>query len=82
MCDIKSDHSKWPNLAGPQKAREKGQKMQQKTPEPPNTLEIPKDSVRDPRRAENCQKNAVLCHLAQENAPEERRIVSKVTQKP
>ena len=57
----------------------KSEKKDENPWNPRKTLEIPEDSVRDPRRAENCQKNEVLCHLAQENAPEERRIFSKVT---
>ena len=60
------------------KSKKKDEKVPKKPRNPRKTLESPEDSVRDPRRAENCQKNAVLCHLAQENAPEERRIFSKV----
>ena len=70
------------DLAGPQKSEKEDKKCNKKPRNPRKALEIPEDSVRDPRGAENCQKNAVLCHLAHENAPEERRIFSKVTQKP
>ena len=58
------------DLAGPQK-RQKSAKKQ----EPQKTLEIPEDSARDPRKAENCQENVVSCHLTQENAPEERYCI-------
>ena len=51
------------DLAGPQK---KDKKEPKKAREPQKkTLEIPEDSARDPRRTENCHKNAVLCHLSQ-----------------
>ena len=50
------------DLAGPQKRTKKSRK---KPENPEKTLEIPEDSARDPRRTENCHKNAVLCHLSQ-----------------
>ena len=50
------------DLAGPQK---KDKKEPKKAREPRKNLEIPEDSARDPRRTENCHKNAVLCHLSQ-----------------
>ena len=71
---------KMADLAGPKKAK-KDEKAKNKTRDPRKALEIPEDSVRDPRTAENCQKNAFLCHLVHENAPEEKRIFSNVTQK-
>ena len=50
------------DLAGPQKRTKKSRK---KPENPEKTLEISEDSARDPRRTENCHKNAVLCHLSQ-----------------
>ena len=74
-CNKKDGHP------GRSKKSEKGQKVCKKHQK---IVEIPKDTDRDPRRAENCQKNTILCHLTQENAsedPEERSIISKVTPK-
>ena len=50
----------------PSRSPKKDKKKSRKKPEnPEKTLEIPEDSARDPRRTENCHKNAVLCHLSQ-----------------
>ena len=73
------------DLAGPQKSEKKDEEAKKRHRNPRNprkTLEIPEDSVRDPRGAENCQKNAVLCHLAQKNAPEERRFFRRLPKNP
>ena len=67
------------DLAGPQKRQKKCKKM---PGTPRKTLEIPEDSVRDPRKAENCQENAVSCHLTQENAPEERYCIEGYPKNP
>ena len=50
----------------PSRSPKKDKKRAKKSPRTPKkTLEIPEDSARDPRRTENCHKNAVLCHLSQ-----------------